>query len=292
MCAQRRTEKWSCIVFSTTPRETSSQTTSARSSPIPQSTSGTCRARFLRCVQPATMSTKASVASASFTFMRRGSIARRLPGTSSGLESGPSAARWGARVSTEPDPKSPAAAPDSGKDTGHGTVADVEAAIDAAIAERDAEFSVVQRELSDLSATYDRLRIDLDAMAKERDSALSAVREERERRARERLELSERLEEAKEREDSQRRVDASALRERFVAERLAAAPPERHKLPEGSLPKIDGYEVLARVGRGGMATVFRARRTEDGVEVALKLLQDGADAGRSRSELFLREAAV
>src|SRR5262245_60631267 len=129
-------------------------------------------------------------------------------------------------------------------------------------------------------------------MAKERDHALSAAREERERRARERLELSERLEEAKEREESQKRVDATALRERFVAERLGGAPPERKKLPEGSLPKIDGYEVLRRIGRGGMATVFHAKRPDAGVEVAIKLLHDGADASQARGELFLREAAV
>jgi serine/threonine protein kinase len=186
----------------------------------------------------------------------------------------------------------PDEAPDSGSDPDQGSVAEVEAAIDAAIAERDEEFAVVQRELSDLSTTYDRLRVDLDAMAKERDRALTSAREERETRARERLELAERLEEAREREESKKRVDSSALRERFVSERLAAAAPERTKLPEGSLPKVDGYEVLRRIGRGGMATVFQARRTDDGLEVAIKLLHDGGDADRTRSELFLREAAV
>lgn len=195
-------------------------------------------------------------------------------------------------MSADHDSSSPAAVPDSGKDRPAGTAADVEAAIDAAIAERDAEFAVVQKELSDLSQTYDRLRIDLDAMAKERDRALSSAREEREKRAKERLELSERLEEAKERDESKQRVDANALRERFVAERLAAAAPERKRLPEGSLPKIDGYEVLGRIGRGGMATVFHARRKDDGTDVAIKLLQDGAEANRTRTELFLREAAV
>jgi serine/threonine protein kinase len=195
-------------------------------------------------------------------------------------------------VSKEPDSPTPVDAPIAGTIPAEGSVAEVEAAIDAAIAERDAEFAVVQRELSDLSATYDRLRIDLDAMAKERDRALSSAREERETRARERLELAERLEEVRERDESKRRVNAAALRERFVSERLAASAPDRQKLPEGSLPKIDGYEFLRRIGRGGMATVFLARRNEDGTEVAIKLLQDGGDASRSRSELFLREAAV
>jgi hypothetical protein len=148
------------------------------------------------------------------------------------------------------------------------------------------------QELDQLAKSYDRLREDMETACAERDRALDAVRHERERRARETLELTERLEEAKEREDARRAVDAVTLRERFVAERLAALPSERRKLPENALPDISGFEILARIGQGGMATVFHARRLADGVEVAVKLLHDGADASRARTELFLREAAV
>jgi serine/threonine protein kinase len=169
---------------------------------------------------------------------------------------------------------------------------DLEAALERAVAERAAEFASVESELAELSKTYDRLRTDIETVRQERDRALDAAREERERRARETLELTERLHEAMSREDAHRPVDAAAMRERFLAERLAARPSARKRLEEGALPAIEGFEILGRLGNGGMASVFDGRRTADGRPVAIKLLRDPGEPVRSRTELFLREAAA
>src|SRR5262245_36983661 len=121
---------------------------------------------------------------------------------------------------------------------------DLEAALERAMAERASEFACVEAELAELSRTYDRLRTDIETVRQERDRALDAAREERERRARETLELTEKLHEAMSREDAHVPVDAAALRERFLAERLAARPSARKRLEEGALPAIEGFEIL------------------------------------------------
>ena len=50
-----------------------------------------------------------------------------------------------------------------------------------------------------------------------------------------------------------------------------AAPPPRDRSSPLDLWDIPGYEVLEKVGSGGMANVFRARRKRDGAVVALKI---------------------
>jgi len=172
------------------------------------------------------------------------------------------------------------------------SIRELETALEQALADRNSEYAAVEEELAHLSRIYERLRGDMRTIREERDRALDAVRDERERRARETLELTERLEKSMQREDAAHPVDALVLRERFVAERLAAASEERQPLSEGQLPAVPGFEILGKIGRGGMATVFHARRTTDGTEVALKLMQDGTSSSRVRTELFLREAAV
>jgi serine/threonine-protein kinase len=169
---------------------------------------------------------------------------------------------------------------------------ELEQALEQAMAERDSEFAAVEAELAHLSRIYERLRDDMRTVREERDRALDAARDERERRARETLDLTERLAKAMQGEDEARPVDAAALRERFVAERLAAAPPDHRVLADDAVPEVPGFELLEKIGRGGMATVFHARRTADGADVALKVMQDGTSSNRIRTELFLREAAV
>ncbi len=53
------------------------------------------------------------------------------------------------------------------------------------------------------------------------------------------------------------------------------------------MPEIEGYEVLGRLGQGGMSSVWRARQLSTGREVALKLMGGvlfGSDRSRARFE--------
>jgi len=164
---------------------------------------------------------------------------------------------------------------------------DLETALHRIHTERASQASEVEQELHRLSEIYGRLRLDYAALEQQRDTALADVRSERERRAREALELAERLEQA---EHAVR--DGPQTMELFVAERLAHRPTERIPLPSDELPEVDGYVIVDRLGRGGMAEVYRAQRNSDGEQVAIKLLRPASASSAARSELFLREAAV
>ncbi|MCI0340424.1 MAG: protein kinase [Planctomycetales bacterium] len=53
---------------------------------------------------------------------------------------------------------------------------------------------------------------------------------------------------------------------------------------------VGPYEVLSELGRGGFATVYRARDTRDGREVALKVMRSGEGApGAEELHRFRRE---
>jgi eukaryotic-like serine/threonine-protein kinase len=55
-------------------------------------------------------------------------------------------------------------------------------------------------------------------------------------------------------------------------------------------PIIDGYEILAELGRGGMGVVYRAREVRLNRPCALKMIRGGADADTEAIVRFLAEA--
>ena len=55
-------------------------------------------------------------------------------------------------------------------------------------------------------------------------------------------------------------------------------------------PTIPEYEILQELGRGGMGVVYQARQLSSKRLVALKLIRDGALAGRQERGRFQIEA--
>src|SRR5689334_11571455 len=56
--------------------------------------------------------------------------------------------------------------------------------------------------------------------------------------------------------------------------------------------RIGAYEIVARLGAGGMGEVYRARDTRLGRDVAIKVLPASFSADRERLARFEREARV
>src|SRR4029453_362176 len=69
-----------------------------------------------------------------------------------------------------------------------------------------------------------------------------------------------------------------------------AAPTRRSSMPFASGTRFGAFEVLERVGTGGMGEVYRARDTRLDRTVALKVIRASEPAGRDRVERFKREA--
>src|SRR5262249_32983893 len=58
------------------------------------------------------------------------------------------------------------------------------------------------------------------------------------------------------------------------------------------LPEVTGFELLEKLGTGGMGVVYRARRKEDGTLVALKTIRPASVASPRVVQRFLREASI
>ncbi len=74
----------------------------------------------------------------------------------------------------------------------------------------------------------------------------------------------------------------------------AAQPTQRLASPPGGLAgaAFGPYEIEAKLGSGGMATTYRARRRSDGKKVALKIPHDTCLEDETFRKRFLREGAL
>ena len=80
--------------------------------------------------------------------------------------------------------------------------------------------------------------------------------------------------------------------ERPAAIPPAPIPPIYRPSDSGPLPQatLAGYELIRRLGRGGMGVVWQARNPQTRQQVALKVIHTGLDANPGEVERFLTEA--
>src|SRR5262249_38392288 len=70
----------------------------------------------------------------------------------------------------------------------------------------------------------------------------------------------------------------------------STAPMSERPPQESACPRVDGYEVVGVLGRGGMAVVYQARQLRPRRPVALKMILAGKHAGPDGLARFHREA--
>lgn len=71
-----------------------------------------------------------------------------------------------------------------------------------------------------------------------------------------------------------------------------ALPPPMPRKSGRELPVLGGFEVLEKIGHGGMGAVFRAKQLSTGKEVALKVLSRQLAENKTYVARFYREAQV
>lgn len=89
------------------------------------------------------------------------------------------------------------------------------------------------------------------------------------------------------------RVRRIRLTSEEIDTRIWDGPPRSLQVEEDGLQVIaERYEVIERVGSGGMGRIFKVRHLNLGKVFALKLVDRQSDAARRIEQLFLREARV
>src|SRR5689334_13902190 len=72
----------------------------------------------------------------------------------------------------------------------------------------------------------------------------------------------------------------------------AAGPADEPSSSSEALPRVEGYEVIGRLGEGGMGTVWRAVQLSTRREVALKLMSPACFASSRARVRFDREVEL
>lgn len=92
------------------------------------------------------------------------------------------------------------------------------------------------------------------------------------------------------------RPDFLATRAAVIRAIAASEPASHPSLPTsgepGELPRIEGYDLVGCLGRGGMGVVYEAYQQATGRRVAVKFLLDAAVAGEAARQRFEREVEV
>ncbi len=64
------------------------------------------------------------------------------------------------------------------------------------------------------------------------------------------------------------------------------------KPPTADLPPVPGYQLIRKLGQGGMGVVFQALRRTDALPVAIKMLVPAVNGSRTQIERFVRETEI